>query len=92
MIQKLATTVEATKKDIEALESVKAYREMYWDMKELRASHKTCPGCGMCFGGHHLAVPFKHYKDIGYVCEWCADSIKKEGITAFNKRRKEGKK
>lgn len=36
-------------------------------LRELRASHPKCPGCGLLFGGEHLVSPMK--SGVCYYCD-----------------------
>jgi hypothetical protein len=86
-IVKLGEIVNQTKKEIGLLEPVKAYQRMLVEYKKLSNSHLKCVGCGLCFGGHHIAKTFRYIKELkGDVCQWCAIDIDKNGLELFIQR------
>jgi len=92
LIKDLGKLVDETAKQIKKLEPVIAFERMKKEYGKLRKTHHVCAGCGLCFGGHHIAFPAKIVPKVGGVCQWCAAEINKNGLTAFKKRLKTEKK
>jgi hypothetical protein len=85
LILELGKLVNETAKQIKQLEPVIAYEKMKEEFSILNKTHTKCKGCGLCFGGHHLAFP-KEVDGIGEVCQWCEEEIKKLGLKKFKAR------
>jgi hypothetical protein len=68
--------------------AMKDYKAAVATHLRLSKSHKKCKGCGMCFGGEHLAFVFTNLPGFGDICEWCANELKENGRQAFIERRK----
>ena len=47
--------------------------------------HPKCLGCGLLFGGYHIAYPTT-IAGIGEVCQWCWEDYRKYGRAVFLKR------
>lgn len=61
------------------------YKEIRKEYLEIKRSHWNCAGCGLCFGGKHIAIPNK-IEGLGDVCQWCKVDIDKYGLASFMKR------
>ena len=68
-------------------EFARTFNTLKKTFEALQKTHKRCNGCGLCFGGHHVAFP-KDVPGIGEVCQWCAQEIKDKGLETFKERRK----
>ena len=89
IIEDLKIIVGEAAKEVKQSELVKTYERMKKEYRKLLKTHRKCPGCGLCFGGFHLAFP--HYeKGIGNVCQWCAKDIADNGIEKFKEKLKKG--
>ena len=84
-IKQLGEIVDRTKHAIDESETIKAYQEMLKEYKKINSAHKTCVGCGLCFGGNHLAFPAYTSTDGKQFCQYCAAGIKKRGYNVFMK-------
>lgn len=73
-------------KEFNSLEPVQQFEQMKTELHKLEKSHKRCAGCGLCFGGHHIAVSMRNVPEIGEVCQWCAKEIDRQGLEVFKKR------
>jgi len=91
LIYSLSSVVDESKRELEDTKVMKAFRRMEATLKELKKSHKVCAGCGLCFGGFHIAAETKNIKGLGIVCQWCADEIEKQGLKIFLERMKQGR-
>jgi hypothetical protein len=87
LIVELRKIVSQTGADIKQLAPVIAYEAMKKDMAKIEKMHKKCAGCGLCFGGEHIAMK-RYVANIGYVCQWCEKEIETRGINDFIKRKK----
>jgi len=87
LIQKLGELVSKASKEVKELEPIKQFNRMKAGYNELNKTHKRCAGCGLCFGGSHIAFPY-FVNGIGRVCQWCSQDIDKKGIEAFKKSMK----
>jgi len=87
LIYKLREVFSQTSKDIEELEPVIAWREMKKQLHKLEKTHHKCAGCGLCFGGSHIAWPTRNVKGLGDVCQWCTKQIDEVGLQQFMKSR-----
>jgi len=64
---------------------VREYKKIREDYNILENSHRKCDGCGICFGGYHIAKKFLTIDKKSY-CQYCVVDIKKNGIKSFNER------
>lgn len=88
IIDSLRILIAETAKEVKQLEPVKAYARMRMEFLKLQQTHKKCPGCGLCFGGFHIALPV-YVEGIGDVCQWCAKDIKQVGLEKFMRKLKQ---
>jgi hypothetical protein len=56
IINELGKLVSETGKQVRQLEPVIAYERMKKEYLKLSNSHAHCAGCGLMFGGQHIAV------------------------------------
>ena len=90
IIDALRKVVASATKQINTSEAVKAWKQMQKEFQKIHANHWVCAGCGLCFGGKHLAEPVKFVKDLGHVCRWCDSEIKEWGLEKFLASKKRG--
>ena len=81
--EKREQAMEMRIKQIKESEPLRLYKQAAKTYSELNKSHRRCAGCGLCFGGHHIAKPAATYKELGEVCQWCKKTIDKIGIKKF---------
>lgn len=87
LISQIGAIVEKSGKEVRKLEPVIAYNKMQREYKKLKRTHKRCAGCGLCFGGDHIAFP-GIVPGIGEVCQWCEAEIEEGGLDEFKARLK----
>lgn len=77
----------------EKLPQVVAFKTLKAEFTKLNNSHKKCAGCGLCFGGNHIALEFRNVPELkGDVCQYCASDIDEHGLEEFIERVKRAKK
>jgi hypothetical protein len=73
-------------KEYEHSDAMKSYNRALAILRELEKTHIKCAGCGLCFGGLHIATKMQTVPALGPVCQYCAKEIEKYGLSEFLKR------
>jgi hypothetical protein len=81
-LQTMSKKMIEMEKEYNRLPAVIEFKRLQKEFSELDKSHRKCAGCGLCFGGAHLAEVFSRHGGKDY-CQYCTVKIKKIGITAF---------
>jgi hypothetical protein len=85
-IKGLGELVSKAREEIKKLEAVIAFEKMKKEYSKLSRSHDHCAGCGLLFGGYHIAKKMQYIRGIGNVCQWCFQDIEKQGVEEFKER------
>jgi hypothetical protein len=85
-IKEAEKLIAKARKQIEGSEASKALKEMESLSRKVNRSHMKCAGCGLCFGGKHLADNTTHVEGVGDICQWCSAELKRMGIKPWLER------
>lgn len=85
LIVNIGNEINKLDTDVNSLQFVKDLKELKKLYSTLKSSHKQCVGCGLCFGGQHMAIPTKFQPGIGMLCQYCTEYFSKVGQQRFLK-------